>query len=200
MKTQFNAKPKNFRSDRGGEYLSNKFQDYLSDNGIKFECTVCYAPEQNGVAERKNRTLVEAVRALLSSSSLPKRFWAEAMNNACQTFNCIPNDELNRTPYEKFFNKKPKMDLYEFGCEVFVMIPTQLRKKLGRKAERMRFLGNDINLELGKLPCPGKIAQEIRSFSCFLLPIFSAFFFLGNRKFFNRFSRSVLKFRALFQR
>lgn len=74
MKTQFNAKPKNFRSDRGGEYLSNKFQDYLSDNGIKFECTVGYAPEQNGVAERKNRTLVEAVRALLSSSSLPKRF------------------------------------------------------------------------------------------------------------------------------
>lgn len=145
LKTQINMKPKIFRSDRGGEYLSHKFQNYLSENGIKFECTVGYAPEQNGIAERKNRTLVEAARTMLISSSLPKSFWAEAINNANQTFNRLPIGEFNKTPHEKLFNQPPKFDFHEFGCEVFVMIPTEKRRKLDSKVEKMRFLGCDTN-------------------------------------------------------
>lgn len=79
LKTQYDKKPKIFRTDRGLEYLNGKLQSYLKKEGIRPQCTVGYAPEQNGAAERKNRTLMEAARTMLYGSGLPKGFWAEAM-------------------------------------------------------------------------------------------------------------------------
>ena len=71
-------KIKTLRYDNGSEYTSKEFEDYLKKNGIRHECTVPKTPEQNGVAERMNRTLVENVRAMLSDS----KFWAEALSTA----------------------------------------------------------------------------------------------------------------------
>ena len=70
------------RTDNGGEYMSEEFHNYLKLKGIRHEVTVAYSPEQNGVAERMNRTLVESARTMLSHAGLPKGYWAEGVNTA----------------------------------------------------------------------------------------------------------------------
>ena len=79
-----------FRTDNGGEYTSNKFEDYLKAEGVRHERTVPKTPEQNGVAERLNRTLVETTRSLLIDSKLPHKFWAEALATAAYIRNRCP--------------------------------------------------------------------------------------------------------------
>ena len=75
-------KIKTLRSDNGGEYTSAEFSSYLAKEGIKHELTIPHTPQQNGVAERLNRTLIEGVRTMLADSKLPHRFWAEALSMA----------------------------------------------------------------------------------------------------------------------
>jgi hypothetical protein len=144
MKTQFDRKPKIFRSDRGTEYLDEKLQSYLRSEGIKSQCTVGYCPEQNGVAERKNRTLMEAARTLLNDAELPKKFWAEAVNMANYTTNMIVRRDTEKTPYEMMHGEKPIWnEMRAFGSEGMVMIPKEKRRKLDNKAEKMKFVGYD---------------------------------------------------------
>ena len=73
---------KTLRTDNGGEYVSNKFDSYLKEEGIHHELTVPKIPEQNGVAERLNRTLVEIARSMLLDAKLPKKYWGEAVCTA----------------------------------------------------------------------------------------------------------------------
>lgn len=87
---------KTLRTDNGGEYTSREFEDYLKKEGIRHEYTVPKTPEQNGVAERMNRTLVETVRAMLSDSKLPKKFWAEALSTASYVRNWSPTNAVTR--------------------------------------------------------------------------------------------------------
>ena len=75
-------KLKVLRTDSGGEYTSKEFEGYLMAEGVRHELTIPKTPEQNGVAERMNRTLVEAARAMLVGANLPHRFWAEALSTA----------------------------------------------------------------------------------------------------------------------
>lgn len=146
MKTQVGKKCKIFRSDKAKEYLSEKLQSYLRKEGIKFQCTVGYAPEQNGIAERKNRTLVESARSMLTESGLPKSLWAEAVNTSNFVFNRLISKRFNMSPYEVLFSEKPKIkDAYEFGCNAYIMIPYERRKKLDDKAKRVKFIGYDEN-------------------------------------------------------
>jgi transposase InsO family protein len=111
MKTQLGRKPKIFRSDRGTEYTDQKLQTYLLSEGIKFEWTVGYCPEQNKIAERKNRTLVEAARSMLSDSGLLKNHWAEAVNYTSYIQNRIINRVSGKSPYEKMFEKEPRWNV-----------------------------------------------------------------------------------------
>lgn len=142
VKTQIGRKPKTLRTDRGTEYLNNQLQSYLKQEGIKFECTVGYAPEQNGIAERKNRTLMEATRSMLAESSLPKSFWAEALDTANNVFNRLIDRNTRKSPHELMFEEKPKeTNFYEFGMDAFIMIPYEKRRKLDDKAHRMKFIG-----------------------------------------------------------
>ena len=71
------------RTDRGGEFIDEEFISFCKKHGIKRELTVRQTPQQNGVAERKNRTIVEMARSMLQSKNLPKYFWTEAVNIAC---------------------------------------------------------------------------------------------------------------------
>ena len=87
-------KLKVLRSDNGGEYLSNKFKQYLDDNGIHHELSVTYTPQQNGVAERMNRTLLDLVRSMLYHKGIDKRFWAEALATAVYARNRVTSREL----------------------------------------------------------------------------------------------------------
>lgn len=145
LKTQFGRKPKAFRTDRGTEFLNESMESYLKKEGIKMQHTVGYAAEQNGVAERKNRTLMEAARSMLTESDLPKCLWAEAVATAAYTFNRIVNKN-GKTPYELMHGMKPpKIAYHEFGCDVYAMVPDEKRRKLDDKAEKMKFVGYDEN-------------------------------------------------------
>lgn len=166
LKTQFGEKPKVFRTDRGTEFVNSKLQGYLRKEGIKAQCTVGYAPEQNGVAERKNRTLIEGARTMLAGSELPISFWAEAINTGNYVFNRIINKRKGKCPYELMFGIKPSMtNFHEFGCDAYVMVPEENRRKLDDKAELMKFIGYDESAKgFGLVNVHGKVivSREVR--------------------------------------
>lgn len=140
VKTQFNKKPKKFNSDRGGEYVNEVLQTYLAKEGIQFRYTSPYTSELNGVAERKNRTLIEMVRCLLNEAKLPTHFWGEAVTTA----NRMVTTTTKKTPYELWFNKRPQLKyLQNFGAKRFVKVPDQLRHKLQDCAKERILLGYD---------------------------------------------------------
>ena len=85
------------RSDNGGEYLSKEFRSYLKSKGIRQELTVPHSPEQNGVAERMNRTLMETARSMMAHAGLPERFWAEAVETAAYIRNRTPTTAIKDT-------------------------------------------------------------------------------------------------------
>ena len=99
------------RSDGGGEYVSAQFEDYLKSKGIKHEVTARYSPQQNGVAERYNRTVCEAARAQIIQADLPKSFWAESIATSVYVRNRTPTTAHRSpiTPYEMWYGKKPNL-------------------------------------------------------------------------------------------
>lgn len=114
---------KYFQTDNGGEYCSGEFDDFLHKEGISRRLTVAHTPQQNGVAERMNRTLVEMARCMLLNCELPTVFWAEAVDTACYIRNRCPTSSLGgEIPYEKWFDKPVKIGyLKKFGTEVHVL-------------------------------------------------------------------------------
>ena len=139
-------KVKTLRSDNGGAYTS---KDYLKRNGIRYERTVPKTPEQNGVAERMNRTLVETVRAMLSDSKLPKEFWGEALSTASYVRNRSPTTAVKAmTPYEAWKGYKPNVNhLRIFVCSAYAHIPKDERYKMDPKAKKSIFLGYGIGVK-----------------------------------------------------
>jgi hypothetical protein len=137
------AKIKKLHSDRGGEYLSTEFDRYLKDQGIKRQLTVHHSPQQNGVTERLNRTLVKHARAMLLGWNMPKILWVEALNYATWLKNRLPSRATpGKTPYELVNNSKPNLALaHEFGTPVYVHVTTG--GKLEAKAEEATFVGVD---------------------------------------------------------
>ena len=120
------------RSDNGGEYSSEIFTNYCREKGITRQFTNPYCPEQNGVSERYNRTIVEGARTILHHSKLPLKFWAEAVSTVVLVRNRSPTSALKgKTPYEYWFGNKPDVShLRVFGSVCFVYIPDKLRRKL----------------------------------------------------------------------
>lgn len=142
-KTQLNKKMKVFRSDGGGEYVNQDLQEYLASEGVKFETTIRHSPQSNGVAERKMRTLNDAVRTLLIASELPTYLWAEAMHNVVYTQNRIIRANQKHSPIELFMGRKARAEFIEFGRPVYVTTLKQGRAKYDPHAEIMRFLSVD---------------------------------------------------------
>lgn len=131
------------RSDNGGEYVSTDFDNFLKSEGVVHQTTVPYTPQQNGVAERLNRTLVESVRSMLVHAKLPRKFWVEALNTSVYLHNRSPTRALDgQTPYEAWTGLKPDVsNLKCFGCTAYAHIPKDERKKLDPKARKCVFLG-----------------------------------------------------------
>jgi transposase InsO family protein len=131
------------RTDNGGEYCSNAFKEYCNRFGIKHEKTVPGTPQQNGVAERMNHTIMEKVRSMLSNSGLEKNFWAEAVRTTCYLINRSPTTALDGgIPEEVWTGKNLNYShLKIFGCEAFVHIPKENRTKLDDKSMKCIFLG-----------------------------------------------------------
>ena len=132
------------RMDNGGEYTSMEFSDYLKAEGIRHEFTVPKTPEQNGVAKRLNRTLIESVRSMLVDAQLPHKFWAEALSTVVYLRNrSSTSTATGMTPFQAWSGKKPSVvdNLRAFGCAAYSHIPNDERKKLNPTARKCIFLG-----------------------------------------------------------
>ncbi|KAG5875619.1 hypothetical protein JTB14_034686 [Gonioctena quinquepunctata] len=144
VETQFGRNPKVIISDRGGEYVNENVQSFLKEDGIGMQYTVPFCSQQNGVAERKNRYLMEMARCMLFDAELPNRFWGETIVNVNYLQNRLPSRSVDVTPYEMWKNKKPNIShIQRFGCYAYAMIPESQRRKLDEKAVKLRFVGYD---------------------------------------------------------
>ena len=143
VKIQFNSTIKILRSDRGGEYDNHKFKSFCLDHGIQHQFSCPYTPQQNGVAERKHRHVVENGRAMLHQSQLPLSFWSYAFSTAIFLINRILSSVLNFvSPWEKFFHKKPPLQaLKAFGCACYPLLRSYPSHKLQPKSSQCIFLG-----------------------------------------------------------
>ena len=119
------------RTDSGGEYVSTKFKDYLKSEGIRHEHTAPKTPEQNGVAERMNRILVETMCSMMIDAKLPHAFWAEAISTAVYLRNRSPTKVLeDMTPFKAWVKQKPCVEhLRVFGCDAYAHVAKDERKK-----------------------------------------------------------------------
>lgn len=136
---------KTLRTDNGGEYMSREFQDLLKEKGIRHETTVPYSPQQNGIAERFNRTLQESALSMILQAKLSKKFWAEAVCAAAYIRNRVITTATGTTPYERWYGKKPDIShLRVFGCMAYAYIPEVNRQKLDEKTKKMRFVGYSL--------------------------------------------------------
>ena len=125
-------KIKTLRSNNGGEFTSEEFKDLCREPGIKREMSTPYNPQQNGIAERKNRTIMEAARTMLHDQDIPMHIWAEASRTTVYVQNHTPHRVLkNKTPEEVFSGKKLEVSFLRiFGCPVYIHIAKEKRTKL----------------------------------------------------------------------
>ncbi|GJR70946.1 putative ribonuclease H-like domain-containing protein [Tanacetum coccineum] len=123
IENQLNQKVKTIRCDNGTEFKNRDFIEFCGSKGIKREYSNARTPQQNGVAERKNRTLIEAARTMLADSFLPNTFWAEAVSTACYVLNrVLVTKPHNKTPYELVTGKIPIISyIRPFGCHVTIL-------------------------------------------------------------------------------
>ncbi|GKB97614.1 putative ribonuclease H-like domain-containing protein, partial [Tanacetum coccineum] len=135
------------RCDNGTEFKNKEMNQFYERKGIKREFSVARTPQQNGVAERKNRTLIEAARTMLADSKLPTTFWAEAVNTACYMQNrLLVTKPHNKTPYERFLGRKSALGFMRpFGCPVTILNTIDHLGKFDGKADEGFFVGYSIN-------------------------------------------------------
>lgn len=109
LKTERGRNLKKIRSDNGYEYCSKEFQDWLAKSGIRHETTTLYTPQQNGVSERANRTLMEATRSQMHAKKIPLELWGEAVTSSVYVLNRSLSSTIHATPYEIWYGKKPNI-------------------------------------------------------------------------------------------
>ena len=130
------------RSDNGGEFTSQSFQEWMSERGIRAETSAPHTPEQNGVSERANRTIVEGARCLLHAKHLPLELWGEAISCAVYTLNRVTSKATPNTPFQSWYGTKPNVsNLRIFGSTAYIHIPKAERRKLDSKSLKCYFVG-----------------------------------------------------------
>ena len=143
VENQLEFKVKSIRTDCGGEYISTAFEHLLKSNGIRHEKSIPKTPEQNGVSERMNLTLMDKVRSMIYDSGVPKKFWAEALSTAVFIRNRCPTRSINlKTPFEMLYGLKPNVENFKvFGSVAYALVPKTDRKKLDSKSSECIFVG-----------------------------------------------------------
>ncbi|GJU71274.1 zinc finger, CCHC-type containing protein [Tanacetum coccineum] len=109
VENQLGKKIKAIQSDQGGEYLSHEFVNHIKSCGIVSQLTLPYTPQHNMVYERRNRTLLDMVRSMMNLTTLPKSFWGYALESAARILNMVPTKKIERTLYEIWHGKAPKL-------------------------------------------------------------------------------------------
>ncbi|GKD90611.1 retrovirus-related pol polyprotein from transposon TNT 1-94, partial [Tanacetum coccineum] len=137
IQVRLNATVRNVRTDNGTEFVNQTLRDFYENVGISHQTSVARTPQQNGVVERRNQTLVEAARTMLIFSKAPLFLWAEAINTACYTQNrSLIRLRYNKTPYELMHDKKPDLSFfYVFGSLCYPTNDSEDLGKLNAKAD-----------------------------------------------------------------
>ncbi|GJX95000.1 putative ribonuclease H-like domain-containing protein [Tanacetum coccineum] len=146
IENQLNQKVKTIRSDNGTEFKNKDVIEFCGSKGIKREYSNARTPQQNGVAERKNMTLIEAARTMLADSFLPNTFWAEAVSTACYVLNrVLVTKPHNKTPYELLTGKIPIISyIRPFGCHVTILNTIDHLGKFAGKSDEGFLVGYSL--------------------------------------------------------
>ena len=144
--TEKGVKLRALRTDRGGEFTSTEFSNYCNSNGIKRELTAPYSPQQNGVAKRKNRTVMSMVRAMLKAKDLPRELWGEAVSTAVYIINRSLTKSLQgQTPHEKWTRRRPSVDHMKISGSIIHVKETKPHlSKLEDRCKPMIFIGYEL--------------------------------------------------------
>ncbi|GKD54997.1 retrotransposon protein, putative, ty1-copia subclass [Tanacetum coccineum] len=134
---------KSLRSDREGEYMSQECLDHLKEHGIIAHRTPPYTPQHNSVSERRNRTLVDMVRSMMSQTTLTKSIWDYALESATRILNMVPTKKVEKSPYEVWYGQAPKLSyLNVWACEALVKRDTITKPgKLEPRSIKCIFVG-----------------------------------------------------------
>jgi len=148
LENEKGSKIVSLRSDHGGEFQNEKFEHFCEKHGIKYNFLAPRTPRHNGVVERKNRSLQELARTMQNETSLPKYFWADAVDTTSYVLNrVLIRPILKKTPYELFKGRRPALNhLKVFDCKCFIL--NNEKEQLGKfdsKAYEGIFLGYAIN-------------------------------------------------------
>lgn len=144
------------RTDRGGEFCSNDFRNYCEESGIQRHYTTLYSPQQNGVVERRNRTIVAMVRSFLKEKGMPTTFWGEAVRHFVYILNRLPTRAVTgKTPYEALKGEKPHLHHVKvFGCIAHMKVPGAQTKKLDDRSKTVIYLGSEPGTKAHRLYDP----------------------------------------------
>lgn len=149
------------RTDRGGEFCSKEFTSFCEEAGIQRHYTAPYTPQQNGVVERRNRTVVAMTRSFLKESGLPSFLWGEAVRHSIYVLNRLPTSALKgKTPHEAWYGEKPDLSFIRiFGCTAIMKVPAVKTKKLDDRGKIVVYLGKEPGTKGSRLydPTTGKV-------------------------------------------
>ena len=173
VERQLDKKVKIIRSDRGGEYYGKydesgqcpgPFAKFLKKHGICAQYTMPGTPHQNGVAERRNRTLMEMVRSMMSHSSLPISMWMYALRTAMYLLNRVPGKAVSKTPFELWTGRKPSLrHLHVWGCPAEVRVYNPQEKKLDFRTISGYFIGYLEKSKGYRFYCPNHSTRIVES-------------------------------------
>ena len=173
VERQLDKKVKIIRSDRGGEYYGKydesgqcpgPFAKFLEKHGICAQYTMPGTPHQNGVAERRNRTLMEMVRSMMSHSSLPISMWMYALRTAMYLLNRVPSKAVSKTPFELWTGRKPSLrHLHVWGCPAEVRVYNPQEKKLDFRTISGYFIGYPEKSKGYRFYCPNHSTRIVES-------------------------------------
>ncbi|KAJ9531170.1 hypothetical protein QJQ45_000825 [Haematococcus lacustris] len=157
LENQSSFRCKAIRTDNGTEYVNSRMKEYCSSKGIVHQHSAPYSPQQNGAAERLNRTIFEKARSILHAADMSLSFWAHAAVFANHVRCLLPVSGQPLTPWEAFYGVKPDLSgLRVFGCRVWLHVPDHQRSKLQAKSVEGLFLGYEPGSKAYKVLVNGK--------------------------------------------
>lgn len=154
VENQIDYKIKMLIFDNGGEYISNEFHEFCSNVGIKCQFSISYTRRKNGVAKRKNRSLMDMTRCMLGD--FLKFLWVEVVNTIIYILNrCLTKVVDEKSPFEAWIGKKPIVSHFViFGCVAYSFVVSKKRKKLENGSNKCIFVGYDDHHKAYRLYCP----------------------------------------------